>query len=183
MNALLERPPVCETALHLFRRSLHPELIESCASRVVGRDDYTLTVHITPQGHTWIWNNGETVLSEVIASRSQDLPRNGHVWKHGFERDCADAFRASSAIVYQMSMQSEMLPPKQFLAIHRELVADGARRGLLYLIESDENATLPPLGFVTADARYGCLVVNAFHTFPSERIILKTQTLIERVPR
>jgi hypothetical protein len=38
-----------------------------------------------------------------------------------------------------------------------------------------------PLGFVTADALPGCLVINTFHTFPAECSLLKTPTLIERV--
>jgi hypothetical protein len=40
---------------------------------------------------------------------------------------------------------------------------------------------VPPLGFVTADARPGCLLLSTFHTFPGEYTVVKTQSLIEKV--
>jgi Protein of unknown function DUF2617 len=80
-----------------------------------------------------------------------------------------------------MSAQAETLPPALFRQIHEELLADGRQRGLLHVLYPHHRFGLSPLGFVTADAREGCLVVNTFHTFPAECTLLKTQTLIERV--
>ena len=80
-----------------------------------------------------------------------------------------------------MSAQAETLPPELFARIHEELLADGRKRGFLHLLHPHHRFGLSPLGFVTADARPGCLVVNTFHTFPAECTLLKTQTLIERV--
>jgi hypothetical protein len=51
----------------------------------------------------------------------------------------------------------------------------------LHLLHPHRRLGLSPLGFVTADARPGCLVINTFHTFPADCTLLKTQTLIERV--
>ena len=68
-----------------------------------------------------------------------------------------------------------------FRQVHEELLADGRKRGLLHLLHPHHRFALSPLGFVTADARPGCLVINSFHTFPAECALLKTQTLIERV--
>jgi hypothetical protein len=80
-----------------------------------------------------------------------------------------------------MSAQAEVLPAELFKHIHQDLLADGRKRGLLHLLHPHHRFGLSPLGFVTADARPGCLVVNTFHTFPVECTLLKTQTLIERV--
>jgi len=38
----------------------------------------------------------------------------------------------------------------------------------------------PRLGFVTVEARPGCLFLSAFHTFPEEHTVVKTQSLIEK---
>ena len=61
------------------------------------------------------------------------------------------------------------------------LVLRPGERGFLHLLHPYHRFGLAPLGFVTADARSGCLVINTFHTFPADRTLLKTQTLIERV--
>lgn len=175
------RPPVNEMSVHLFRRPLHPELFETLACREVSRDDYVLTVRITPAGHVLTWRTAGTFLTEITAARGQPLPDRGHVWRHRFQGEQNDAFRASAAFCYQMSAQVEVLPASIFQRIHDELLADGRKRGLLHVLDPDERPGLSPLGFITADARCGCLVVNTFHTFPAEFTLLKTQTLIERV--
>ena len=38
---------------------------------------------------------------------------------------------------------------------------------------------LAPLAHLTAEHKPGCLFVTAFHTFPREFAVLKTQSLIE----
>ena len=39
---------------------------------------------------------------------------------------------------------------------------------------------LPPLGYVCAEFRPGCLFLSSFHTFPGEHTVIKTQSLIEK---
>ena len=168
-------------SVHLFRRPLHPELFETLACRVIANDDYVLTFRITPTGHVLSWQSPDLVLSEITASRGQPLPGRGHVWRHRFQGEQSDAFRASPLILYRMSAQVETLPPKLFRSIQDDLIADGHKRGMLHLFESPQRNEPAPIGFITADARPGCLLVNTFHTFPAELTLLKTQTLIERI--
>lgn len=174
------RPPVQAMSVHLFRRPLHPELYATLAHRDLDRDGYRLSVRITPTGHVLTWQADDLHLTELTAARGQPLPGRGRVWRHRFLGEQADAYRASATVSYQMSAQLESLPPHVFALVHEEIVADGRRRGLLHLLPADDGDA-PPLGFITADARPGCLVVNTFHTFPAECALLKTQTLIERV--
>ncbi|MBO0697655.1 MAG: DUF2617 family protein [Zavarzinella sp.] len=181
MITIATRPPAGTMSVHLFRRPLHPELFETLARREVRREDYVLTVRITPSGHVLTWQTPDTHLTEITAARGQPLPGRGRVWRHRFEGERTDAFRASPVVSYQMSAQAETLPPELFRQVHEELLADGRTRGLLHLLHPHQRFALSPLGFVTADARAGCLVVNTFHTFPAECTLLKTQTLIERV--
>ena len=168
-------------SLHLFRRPLHPELFETLATREVRRDDYVFTVQITATGHVLSWRTADIHLTEVTAPLGLMLPGRGRVWRHRFLGEQSDAFRAAPRISYQMSAHAEVLPPSLFATIHEELLTDGKKRGLLHLFDPNNRFALSPLGFVTADARPGCLVINAFHTFPDDCALIKTQTLIERV--
>ena len=60
-------------------------------------------------------------------------------------------------------------------------LADGSKRGFLQHFPAPDYLGLAPLGFVTADARQGCLILSTFHTFPGEYTVVKTQSLIERI--
>lgn len=175
------RPPIHTMSLHLYRRGLHPELYETCIQRVVARDDYTLTVQITPTGHVLTWQTESICLTEVTAPYGHALPKRGHVWRHRFGAEQSDAFRASAGIRYLMSAQTEQLSREHFHTVHHELLADSRKRGVSHVFTTHDDQGLSPLGLVTADARAGCLLINTFHTFPSEWALLKTQTLIERV--
>jgi hypothetical protein len=79
-----------------------------------------------------------------------------------------------------MSFQVEVLAPEIFLHVHEEIRADGNKRGLLHNFPAQDRLAIAPLGFITADARPGCLCLSSFHTFPGESTIVKTQSLIEK---
>ena len=56
---------------------------------------------------------------------------------------------------------------------------DGERNGLVYHCKQNNRVGLSPLGVVIVEALPRCLSVTAFHTFPDEFTVLKTQSLIE----
>ncbi|MCI0464981.1 MAG: DUF2617 family protein, partial [Gemmataceae bacterium] len=74
----------------------------------------------------------------------------------------------------------ETLQPEIYLHVHDEILADGGKRGLLHNFQPNHRLLLAPLGFVTAEARAGCLFLSTFHTFPEEHTVVKSQSLIER---
>jgi hypothetical protein len=181
MNGDFCRPSVQEMIFCLFDRPLHPELFETLASRRVERDDYTLTVRITPTGHLLSWHRGDIHLAELTAAGSQLLPSHGSLLRHRFEGERTGAIKPVRGISYQMSSQIEILPPEIFVHVHDEFRADGAKRGLLYHHVPHHRLSLSPLSFITVEAWKSTLSVNAFHTFPNECAIVKTQSLIERI--
>ena len=62
----------------------------------------------------------------------------------------------------------------------RVVVRESGKRGLLHNFQPNHRLALAPLGFVTAEARAGCLFLSTFHTFPEEHTVVKSQSLIER---
>ena len=56
----------------------------------------------------------------------------------------------------------------------------GSKRGILHNFQPHHRLAVAPLGFVSVEARAGCLFLSAFHTFPDEHTVVKTQSLIER---
>ena len=172
------RPRVCDLAFQVYGRPLHPELFDILAVRKIQREDWELVVRITRTGHVIAWGNNSVYLTEV-AGGDQSLP-DRRLLNYRLRGERSDRVRTGRGVSYQTSFQVEVLPSEIFTHVHDEILADGSKRGLLHNFRTHNRLALSPLGFVTAEGRPGCLIISAFHTFPDEFTIVKTQTLIEK---
>ncbi len=178
MDVPLVRPRVCDLCFQVYGKPLHPELFDNLAYRRLVRDGYEVTVRITRTGHVITWTNSDAFLTEVAAA-DQTLPNSCRLIRHRMRGEHSDAVSAGRGITYQTSFQVETLPPELFLQVHDEIVNDGGKRGLLHNFRPHHRMALAPLGYVSIEARNGCLFFTAFHTFPDEFTVIKTQSLIE----
>jgi hypothetical protein len=176
------RPPVCDLIFQLYGRPLHPELFDIVAVRKIQREDYELVVKITRTGHVISWENEDVFLTEVTAAADQDLPLRRRLLNFKLRDEHNARLPCAHGILYEASFQVEVLAPEIFLQIHDEIVTDGGKRGLLYPFSQQDPLGMPALGFITAEARQGCLILTSFHTFPEEYTVVKTQSLIEKQP-
>jgi hypothetical protein len=174
------RPPVGELVFQLYGRPLHPELFDILAVRKIRREDYELTVRVTRTGHVISWENDDVYLTEVTAAADQELPERRRLLHYRLRNEHSAQLACAHGVQYQVSFQVEVLPPEIFAHVHDEILADGRKRGLLHNFPSHNRLALAPLGFVSAEARPGCLFLSSFHTFPTEHTVVKTQSLIER---
>lgn len=179
MGVSFVRPKVADLVFRLYDRPLHPELFDTLAARSVARDGYRLGVQITRAGHTLWWSCGPVHLVEVTATADQELPEAGRRFGHPFQHGRGGRCDLAAGVRYQMSSQVEVLPPEQFAHVHAELEADG-RKGLVFHCKPGNRLGLSPLGVVIVEALPRCLSISAFHTFPDEFAVVKTQSLIEQ---
>ena len=180
MSVHLLRPRVADLVFQVYGRPLHPELFDILAVRKFSREDYELTVRITRTGHVISWENRDVCLTEVAAAAEQPLPEKRRLLSYRLRGEHSGTLTCTNGITYQTSFQVETLSPEIFLHVHDEILADGSKRGLLHNFQPHHRLSLAPLGFVTAEGRPGCLILSAFHTFPDEFTVVKTQTLIEK---
>jgi hypothetical protein len=173
------RPKVAELEFRLYDRPLHPELFDTLALRRVCRNDSSLIIRVTPTGHVLEWKRNGTCLTEVTATSCQELPAPGCRLSYPFSAERRGKCRVSPGVHYEVSLQLEQLPPDVFLHIHEELASDGARSGLIFHFRPQHRLGLTPLGYVTVNPVRTGLAVSAFHTFPDEFAVMKTQSLIE----
>ena len=180
MGVPLVRPKVAEIVFRLYDRPLHPELFDAVATRTADCGGARLTARLTRTGHALGWSADGVHLEEVIAAAGADLPEAGLRLAHRFDGG-RRGHTALPGVRYQVSSQVEVLEPEQFVHVHAELLADGERKGLVFHCRTNNRVGLSPLGVVIVEALPRCLSVNAFHTFPDELAVVKTQSLIERV--
>jgi hypothetical protein len=180
MGALFVRPRVAELTFQLYDRALHPELFDAVAVRRVERNGVRVTVRLTPTGHVLEWTDGTTTLTELTTTVEPDLPARGRRIGHRLGGGRGGRCAVGAGVRYQVSSQVEVLPPEQFVRVHEELRSDGIRKGMVSHFRSGDRFGLAPLGVVVAEALAGGLAVSAFHTFPDEYAVVKTQSLIEQ---
>jgi hypothetical protein len=180
MSVHFLRPRVSDLVFQLYGRPLHPELFDILSVRKIQREDYELTVRITRTGHVISWENRDVHLTEVAGANDPLMPEKRRLLSRRIRGEHTDSLTCAPGIHYQVSFQVEVLPPEIFLHVHDEILADGGKRGLLHNFQPHHRLALAPLGFITVEARPGCLFLSAFHTFPDEHTVVKTQSLIEK---
>lgn len=181
MGVLFLRPPVADLVFRLFDRPIHPELYDRLATRSVERGGFRVTAHITPTGHVLEWSHGPERITEALAAADQLLPKRGQRLGHRFGGSRGGRCEVGNGLRYQVSTHVEVLPPDLFEQVQDELKAEGERKGLVFHVRIDHRLSRSPLGVVIVEALPRCLSISAFHTFPDELAVVRTQSLLERI--
>lgn len=176
---LTVRPKVTEINFQLYGRSLHPELFHTFLSRKVERGNYVADVSITSAGHVIAWRYKGLTLTEVAASSQHPLPQKRKLLSHRLRGERSDSVECRGGVKYQTSIQLETVSPDIFWTFQQELTMDGEKRGLFHLFDAQGRIALGALSYVNLETRNRSLLVQAFHTFPDDYAIVKSQTLFE----
>jgi len=176
---LSARPKVTELVFQLYGRSLHPELFETHASRTIERGGYQATVSITSDGHLVTWQKEGLTLTEVAASVTQPLPQRRRLISHRLAGERSDGLECRGGVHYQMSFQLESVEPEVFWTFQEELCTDGGSHGMLHRFNASGRMALGAISWLNIECRSKSLFVQAFHTFPDDLAIVKSQSLFE----
>ncbi len=164
----------------LYRRPLHPELFHIHQSRHLERFAYHADIWIMGLSHVVSVQSAGRCVTEVTADDIEVLPQNGMVTSFQFrgERDHLETF--DDGMRYILSTQVERMSQNLFHASHRDLINYASTRGMLVRFDDwADNGAPVPFSFVDFEARDKELHVQAFHAFPADYTILKTQSIIE----
>jgi hypothetical protein len=173
------RPKVAELVFKLYGRPLHPELFDVRQSRVVERGGYSVKLDVTSAGHVITWRHSGLTLTEVAAEAQQPLPTKRRLMSYKLRGQRHDRMTCAGGASYQMNFQIETVEPEMFWAFQQELTRDAEQRGLLYCFNSNHRWAIGALSFIGVESRQRTLLVQAFHTFPDDYAIVKTQSLFE----
>ena len=81
-----------------------------------------------------------------------------------------------------MGFQLEQVQPDVFWNYQNELFQDCETDGLLYRFESSGRMALGAISYINIETRIRSLRIQAFHTFPDDHAIVKSQSVFE-LPR
>lgn len=173
------RPKIAELIFQLYGRPLHPELFEVYETRTIKRGDYNAKVQITSAGHLVTWNREGLTLTEVATSASHPLPQKRRLMSYRLTGERNDRVECRGGVKYHVSFQLEPVDPKIFWTFQQELVRDSEREGMLHVFRSSGRVAMGAMSYINVQARNRSLIVQAFHTFPDDCAIVKSQSLIE----
>lgn len=176
---LTVRPKVAELTFQLFGRPLHPELFAVFETCTIERGEYTAKIDITGAGHVVTWCYRGLTLAEVAASAKHPLPKMRRLLAHNLRGQRTDQVECRCGARYQTSFQLEPTDPEVFWGFQQELAAEGQRQGMLHRFGASGRMALGALSYINIEARHRSLLVQAFHTFPDDYAIVKSQSLFK----
>lgn len=176
---LIVRPKVAELAFQLYGRALHPELFEVYKTRNIDRGGFTAKIDITSAGHVVTWQYGGLILTEVAASAQHPLPQKRRLMSYKLQGERSDRLECRGGVTYQVSFQLEPVSPEVFWMFQQELTTDGEHQGLLQRFDSSGRMAMGALSYINVETRSRSMLIQAFHTFPDDFAIVKSQSLFK----
>ena len=170
------RPKVAELLFQLYGRSLHPELFEVYQTRTVERGRYSAKIQITSAGHLVTWQSEDAIVTEVAAAANHPLPEQGRMLAHKLRGSNSDSIECPGRMNYQVDFRLETIAPELFFAFQQKLTKDGTIQGMLHSFDASGRVAMGAVSYINIDSRDKSLLIQAFHTFPDDSAIVKSQS-------
>lgn len=173
------RPAAKVLRYQVYARALHPELFEVCSTRIIEHLGYVLTLRMCEAGHlVELRRNGETIM-EINIDEGREIPERGRCLSVplGTGRDLEAQLLPD--VSFQASVQLERLEPHVFERLTREFHADIRRATLSHVFGSRNRMRPGAVSLLFAECSPRSIGIHAFHTFPDDLAIVRTQSLYE----
>ena len=179
MNLDFVRPNVCQTTYRVFRRAIHPELFDVVVAGRVTGSSFRGTFGICEAGHVIQVSFGGETVTEVTGPDDSLLPEHGRVaeWRYRTNHEFSKC--SEGRIQYFFAGHVEQVDDALFDRLHGELDRDAAEAFLSYRFPSRDRLRSGPLSLLKLEGTAHSITVHAFHTFPDDLAVLRTQSLFE----
>ncbi|RPI89999.1 MAG: DUF2617 family protein [Planctomycetaceae bacterium] len=179
MPVHLARPDVGTLVFRLFGRPVHPELVSVCARNSIRHAKWQGDLAICHAGHMITFHHRQGMLCEIATNNETPLPKGCQVISRRLRGCRNESVEHDAGILYHVSYQVEHLEPEVFLNLHEELMIDSARAYVAHQFPSSSRLAPCALSLIQTEVRSNSLLVHAFHTFPDNCAVVKTQSLFE----
>ncbi|MBM4074159.1 MAG: DUF2617 family protein [Planctomycetes bacterium] len=179
MSVQVSRPDTSNLVLCVFSRPLHPDLFLHEQSSALRNDEFTLEAKLCTTGHLLTLKYRSDVVSEVISDCQEPLPSTCRLFESRFRGSRSQTILLKSGLRYSVCSSLEFLDPSTYLRQHEELLSDRFRAILCKSYHNSNRFSPGPVSLIRADLMRSSLFIHAFHTFPDQLAVLKTQTLFE----
>ncbi|MBL8877593.1 MAG: DUF2617 family protein [Phycisphaerales bacterium] len=165
--------------LFLFERGLHPELFRRYATYRVAQGKYFADIWVVGLGHLVTVTSGTKCATELLGPDSELLPSRGVLTRFRLKGERDHERNTPDGWHYMVSTQIETMDEALYKSVHADLLRFAAQKGTLTTYEQWGEGDMMPFSFVDTEARDSEFHVHAFHAFPAERTLVKTQSIFE----
>jgi Protein of unknown function DUF2617 len=168
--------------LLLYQRTLHPELFTILATEQVSRRAYEADIWLVEGGHVISFTAGKNTLTEVIVTNNDPLTERGLLQTIPCRGEKYHEMTAPGGnIRYMISTQEEQLSQTLYDATKHEITMYSARRELMSAETPATQETGASLSILDIERRSHELLVQSFHLFDENQMVIKTQAILEAV--
>ena len=165
--------------LLLYQRTLHPELFRILAAERVNRRAYEADIWLVEGGHVISFTAGDNILTEVILTRNEPVTDRGLILTTPCRGEKYHEDTYGGTIRYMISTQEEQLSQTLYDATREEISAYAAKRELMTAEVPAVGETSASLSVLDIERRSHELLVQSFHLFDENLMVIKTQAIIE----
>jgi hypothetical protein len=163
----------------LIQRPIHPELFHIHRVKRLQQTRYNAEIWVLGLAHVVTVQYGDKVLTEVVTEDTEYLPKTGLLASFRFRGERDHTQPLDDGVKYLLSTQVERLTSQLFPATHRDYIHFAQNRGVFVSFDEWTHEGLAPFSFVDFDARDNELHIHAYHAFPEDQTLLKTQSIFE----
>ncbi len=165
--------------LFLFDRALHPELFQHFADYRVEQGRYRADIWIVGLSHVITVTTAQQCLTELLARDSELLPSRGVLTRFRLKGERDHERTTPDGWNYMVSTQVETMDEALYKSVHNDLLRHTEKRGWFQSYDALADGDLVPFTYIDHEARDREFHVHAFHAYPHERTLVKTQSIIE----
>ncbi|MBU0640504.1 MAG: DUF2617 family protein [Planctomycetes bacterium] len=165
--------------LFLYDRALHPELFRHFAAYRIEQARYHADIWIVGLAHVITVSAGRKTLTEVMSSESDLLPTRGGLSRFRLKGERDHDRRSADGWSYMVSSQVETMDEALYKSVHSDLVRHATKRGWFHEYDQWSDGDLMPFTYIDHEARDREFHIHAFHSYPLERTLIKTQSIFE----
>ncbi len=172
-------PPASAFRLHLFSRSVHPELFDPHDSIHFSNPSCNGVVSLGPYHHIVTLHTGKHTLTETVAHTGMMLPSYLEILSERFGRETTYRRTTLGGIAYLTNTQQEHVSLNIYRKIHRDLREMTQRRGLYIQPSGFRRALSAPFAALRIALDASALHVTTFHGLGEHCTLLKTQSIFD----
>jgi hypothetical protein len=165
--------------LCLYQRQLHPEFFKILATEQVNRRAYEADIWLVEGGHVISFTAGKTTMAEVIVTNPTQLNDRGLIQTIPCRGERYHETMIGGNVKYMISTQEEQLTQTLYDATKHEISTYAAKRELMTAESPGVGETAGSLSVLDIERRSHELLVQSFHLFDENQMVIKTQAIIE----
>lgn len=166
--------------LMVYRRALHPELLNLQARRLFQHGDYEAECWLAPSGHVVRFQVDKDALTEVVIERGDHLPETGLIHALPCLGEKEFELGVEGPIGYVTTIQTESLSENLYQATYREMRDFAEESKSLFHEWKDEHGGAINLSILDSQKFKTEFHIQSYHLIGASAMVLRTQSIFER---